>query len=64
MKMYLGETYDLGRMPYSISSLKLKGFLLALVLFIAWSMQPLSMVDEPNFHDLIYHIDPGKQKIN
>lgn len=24
MKMYLGETYDLVRMPYSISSLKLK----------------------------------------
>jgi hypothetical protein len=58
MKMYLGKTYDLARMPYSISSFKLKGFLLALVLFIAWSMQPLSMVDEPDFRDLIHHIDP------
>jgi hypothetical protein len=49
MKMYIGETYDLKRMQYFISSLKWKGFLLALVLFIARFMQPLLMVDEPNF---------------
>jgi hypothetical protein len=52
MKMYIGETYDLGRMPYSISSLKLKGFLLAMVLFIRRFMEPLSMVDEPNFRSI------------
>ncbi|KZS02545.1 Uncharacterized protein APZ42_000377, partial [Daphnia magna] len=52
------ETYELGHMPYSISSLKLKGFFLALGLYISRAMQPLSLVEEKNFREFVLHIDP------
>jgi hypothetical protein len=54
----LGSNIDLGNMPYSSSSVKLKAFFVALALYIARNMQPLSLTENPHFADLIRHIDP------
>jgi hypothetical protein len=45
-------------MPYLVSSIKLKGCFLALGLLTARSMQPLALVDDQNFRDWIFHVDP------
>jgi hypothetical protein len=44
-------------MPYSASSI-VEGFFLALGSFIARSMQPLALVDDQNFRDLIFYVEP------
>jgi hypothetical protein len=45
-------------MPFSFSGVKMKAFLRVLTLYIVRSMQPLSIVDDVHFRELIHHIDP------
>jgi hypothetical protein len=56
--LHIGSNIDIGNMPYSTSSVKLQAFFVALALYIARNMQPLSLVENQHFSDLIRHNDP------